>query len=76
MLEVLGLIPTDAFVRAMTLQPQECPQAQTNVVTLRPRDQRELLEVALIALSRPCPRPAHVILSKSLISTLFVAHVA
>src|ERR1043166_8244775 len=56
----LCFIPTDASVIAMTLQSQECAQAQPDVITprapgahLRPLDQAELLDPAVIVLNRP-----------------------
>src|SRR5215207_3646693 len=56
----LRFIPTDASVIAMTLQPQERSQAQIDVVApraprahLRPLDQAELLDAAVVVLYRP-----------------------
>src|SRR5215216_3507704 len=57
----LRFIPTDAPVMAMTFQPQERPQAQPDVITpraaranLRPFNQAELLDPAMIVLNGPC----------------------
>src|SRR5215204_6297797 len=56
----LRLIPTDALVIAVTLRPQERPQTKPDVVApraarahLRPLDQTELLEAAMIVFNRP-----------------------
>src|SRR5829696_6576868 len=56
----LRLIPTDALVIAVTLQPQERPQTKPDVVAprtarahLRPLDQTELLDPAVVVLYRP-----------------------
>src|SRR5215204_3135836 len=57
----LRLIPTDALVIAVTLQPQERPQTKPDVVAprparahLRPLEQTELLDPAMIVFNRPC----------------------
>src|SRR5205085_5286180 len=59
----LRFIPTDACVITMTLQPQKRAQAQPDVITprparanLRPLDQTELLDAAVIVFNRPCER--------------------
>src|SRR5690242_16185563 len=59
----LRFIPTDAIVIAMTFQPQERSQAQADVITprapranLRPFNQAELLDPAVVVLYRPRER--------------------
>src|SRR5215216_1327424 len=56
----LSFIPTDASVMAMTFQPEKGSQTKADVVTprtprahLRPLDQTELLDAAMIVFNRP-----------------------